>query len=309
MSNLATNTRIIGIDCAADPRNIAVASAVGDGEELTVGEVFFGERGRDDSRTDRLKSLATRITDLIPTGVRTLLALDAPLGWPVALRRALAAEGTAGTAAGIPEEAREDANHMFRRCTDRFVALATGKTPQSVGASLVASVTHTALRLIDMIADDCGDRVSMTHTPLDDPDKFRENVHLIEVYPALAGPRFFADPSLGDWRAVAGKLKKFKKESDWNTVAKQLQECLQIVCDPLPHEVENDRRRLSDHGLDAILCAWTGQQFLQRKCVSPQRAEVEITDQDLEREGWIWFDAELLHWVAQREAMKAQNGT
>ncbi len=41
MIYLATDSCILVVDCAAGLMNFAVASAKGDGEELTVGEVFF----------------------------------------------------------------------------------------------------------------------------------------------------------------------------------------------------------------------------------------------------------------------------
>lgn len=188
--NDLSRVRIIGIDCAADPKNIAVASAVQVGSRLAVDDLLFG-KPTDGTRTERLERLATDIAAQASSEVPTLLAFDAPLGWPVAMREALA-EGVAGSAAGVPEDAR----CMFRRRTDRFVARKTRKIPQSVGASLVATLTHTALRLIRMIGEKCqeGD-ISMASAPLDRHDSFRKDVHLIEVYPALAGPWFLGGQS------------------------------------------------------------------------------------------------------------------
>lgn len=289
MNDLA-GVRIIGIDCAADPGNIAVASAIQVDGRLTVDGLFFGKKSGG-TRTERLDLLATAISEQASTEAPTLLAFDAPLGWPAAMRQALA-KGVAGSVAGIPD----DASRMFSRTTDLFVAHRTGKTPQKVGASLVATLTHTALRLIRMIEKKCEERsISMVSAPLDRRESFRKDVHLIEVYPALAGPRFLCGASRSEsWKAVGTELKKYRKEKSWDAAVKQLQECLQTDCARLPRQVENDIRRLRDHGLDAILCAWTGWQFLRGECVSPWSAEMgikgEALAEALRREGWIWFD-------------------
>lgn len=283
MNDLA-RVRIIGIDCAADPKNIAVASAIEVNGRLTVDSPFFGEGGTRSPRADRISRLAADITEQMSTERPTLLALDAPLGWPVAMRKALA-EGTAGSVAGIPGDAREDASLMFRRFTDRFVAERTGKTPQSVGANWVASLTHTALQLIHMIAEKCQERsISMSNAPLDQRDSFRRDVHIIEVYPALAGPLFLRGPSCFEsWTAVREELDGFRREN-WDTIVERLRGRLEADCVDLSPELKNDRR-LRDHGLDAILCAWIGWQFLLGECVPPT-----ITGDDLAKEGWIWFD-------------------
>lgn len=288
MNNLS-HVRIIGIDCAADPKNIAAASARQVGAQLIVDRLFFGKNGPADTRTERINHLATYITEQMTNERPTILALDAPLGWPVAMRKALA-DGTAGSVAGIPECAREDARLMFRRATDLFVANKTGKTPQSVGASWVASLTHTALRLLHMIAEKCQERsISMSTAPLDRRDSLRKDVQIIEVYPALAGPLFLRGPSCFEsWTAVGDELNAFRKER-WDTIAERLRRRLQTDCADWSLDVKTDQR-LRDHGLDAILCAWTAWRFLQGECVSPPTAERDIRDEHLAREGWIWFD-------------------
>lgn len=291
-----TNARIIGIDCAADPENIAVASATKAGTRLTIDRVFLGERSADGTRPDRLGRLATKVSDLIPTEMPTLLALDAPLGWPVAMRRVLA-DGGAGPVPGIPE----DASLFFRRCTDRFVACATGKTPQSVGASWVASLMHTALRLISLIAEECGEGTSMGGTALTQDNLFSENVHFIEVYPALAGPLFLGSQS--SWKEVGEKLKE-TKEGEWDLAEEDLRKHLRIDF-ALDDDAETGEERFRDHGLDAILCAWVGFRFLQGECVSPPSTGTRINAKDRAREGWIWFDRDTPRLGKLRKSRKA----
>lgn len=291
-----TNARVIGIDCAADPKNIAVASATKAGTRLTIDRVFLG-RSTGGTRPDRLRCLATKVSGLISTEMPTLLALDAPLGWPVAMRSVLAG-GVAGPVPGIPK----DAGDFFRRRTDRIVADITGKTPQSVGASWVASLTHTALRLIDLIAKECGEHTSMGGTALALDNSFSENVHFIEVYPALAGPLLLSSRS--NWKEVGEKLKK-TKEGEWDLAEQKLRKHLRIDF-ALDGDAEATNERFRDHGLDAILCAWLGFRFLRGQCVSPQSSsETKISPEELAQEGWIWFDKDTPRWGKQSNARKA----
>ena len=294
-----TNARVIGIDCAADPENIAIASATKAGTRLTINRVFLGS-STDGTRPDRLRHLATAISGLVSTQMPTLLALDAPLGWPVAMRRVLAA-GAVGPVPDIPE----DTNLFFRRSTDRFVARTTGRTPQSVGASLVTHLMPTALRLIGLIAEKCGGRTSMGRTALTQDNSFSENVHFIEVYPALAGPLFLGSQSQrpASWREADKKLKE-TKEGKWEDTEKQLRKHLRINF-VLDDDVDTDSKRFRDHGLDAILCAWIGFRFLQGECVSPPSTGTKINAGDRAREGWIWFDRDTPRLGKPRKSPKA----
>ena len=294
--------QIIGIDCAADPKDIGVAYAKMAGRRFTVEHVGFGVPGKQNNRSHRLKRLAKNIVERIQEArVPTLLALDAPLGWPIRMGSALAAHWAREL---LPDD--PDADRFFRRCTDRFVAEKTGKTPLEVGANLIARASHTALRLVEMLRSSDG----MPDFPLRSQDSIVWRVcgarqandsHLIEVYPALAGPFFLsstaAQGTANYWRELASDLKKMKKDKSGNwceqlrQVGNELTEGKLIVHlndAALADTMETKRHR--DHGLDAILCAWTGFRFLQGKCVEPPPAGHGEHDDYLKREGWIWFD-------------------
>lgn len=305
------NCQIIGIDCAADPEKIGVAYSSMAETLLTVEHVRLGASGSE-SRRHRLHELVEdivkRITAHKPTtDSPTLLALDAPLGWPIPMGDLLSRHW-AGEC--LPGDA--DASHLFRRGTDRFIADTLGKDPIEVGANLIARVTHTTLRLIGMLRSQVD---GMAAGPLRSRDYVDDPINFIEVYPALAGPHlhdrlpvcesweYWNDPKKGLSATLKTKKKTASKGGEilveWcDDVARRLSEDspptdepLRVSLDGLRGDGIMDKKAGRDHGLDAILCAWTAFRFLHRRCVPP---EGRITTDQLQREGWIWFDRDLL---------------
>lgn len=304
------DVQIIGIDCAADPENIGIAYATMVGTSLTVDRVGLGSSGTPDDRSHRLRNLANDIVKRIRNAsTPTLLALDAPLGWPIPMGDLLSHHAAGGC---LPGDARPE--NLFRRATDRFIDERLGKTPIEVGANLIARVTHTALRLIGMIRS----RIDgMAASPLQTHDSMEMSINFIEVYPALAGPylhgrrpvrktwKYWNDPD--PEKGLAGALKAKKREprdggeglAEWcDDVARALSDggsspdnLLAVSLNALREEEIMNRKPSRDHGLDAILCAWTAFRFLHGRCLAP---EGQITTEQLQREGWIWFDRELL---------------
>ena len=104
-------------------------------------------------------------------GHKTLIAVDAPLGWPTAMGAFLSRHS-----AGQCLDA--DPNMMFRRMTDIRVRMATGKTPLDVGADRIARTAHSALRLLQLIRERTGLEIPLAWTP-----DFG-GCAAIEVYPA-----------------------------------------------------------------------------------------------------------------------------
>lgn len=291
------SVHIIGIDCAADPKDIAVASATQDEIAMKIDCVFRG-KGGPRSRTDRLLDLAKRIADKIVarTGdLPTLLAVDAPLGWPIVMGQALNSHR-----AGHPLS-EPCAKKFFRRHTDRFVEARTGKTPIEVGANLIARVSHTALRLLELVGKQ--PKVQLQPEPLTSRAEMRSGVHVIEVYPALSspflprcptpstqsGPIAAAVPRRSSWGTLAQKLKTAKSEDEWDDTLQRLKSQLNVQWEPKTDFGKTGPDR--DHGLDAVLCAWTAWRFLLGQCVQPDECR-ELNDApcQLSREGWIWFD-------------------
>lgn len=313
------NFQIIGIDCAADPKDIGVAFARQDGERLSIESVGFGaSRGED--RTERLKRLATHIHDRISSDAPTILSLDAPLGWPQTMTTTLWAHH-AGSSDGFDDDA--DADRFFRRSTDRFVVDKTGKTPIEVGANLIARVTHTALRLLAMIG--ARQKLLMPYEPPASSGASNALAQVIEVYPALAAPFFVcgkeapskrktkigakmrksANPRHIYWRNLARAVRSLKEE-DWPDVLRAITEPSDVGPAPGTISCSGSVRRgqncldgntmakgQRDHGLDAILAAWTGLRFRLGQCVAPD----DPSSKTLRKEGWIWFDQQVLQRV------------
>ena len=86
------------------------------------------------------------VQECIRENSHILLALDAPLGWPEAMRTELRAHTAGGTLATARQR-------MFSRMTDRFVERSTGKRPLDVGANLIAKTAHWALELLEQIRE------------------------------------------------------------------------------------------------------------------------------------------------------------
>lgn len=122
-------TRIIGVDCATEPRNVGLALAERGSAEASLVAV---ERGSSST------SLARRIAEWMGDGRDVLLALDAPLGWPSALGDALYGHGAGGAISEAPDR-------LFRRLTDRVVHDRVGKLPLEVGADRIARTAVAAL--------------------------------------------------------------------------------------------------------------------------------------------------------------------
>ena len=96
----------------------------------------------------------------------TLLAIDSPLGWPVAMHLALC-----GHRAG--EKITASPDKVFQRATDEFIKDKFGKKPLEVGANLIARTAHAACELL-------GER----KIPVRLKPGILKRLSAIEVYPA-----------------------------------------------------------------------------------------------------------------------------
>jgi len=233
-------TRIIGIDCATDPRKVGIASLDRGGEASLVVHV---------PSRDRIPHQI--VSDLLEAGHRTLIALDAPLGWPAGLARALA-KHSAGRPIEVP------ANLLFRRLTDRFVKERLGKQPLDVGADRIARTAHAALLLLGGVS---ADPIGLAWSP-----DFEERVAAIEVYPAAT---LIAHGLPSD---------RYKKPEQRDVRARIASELAKRI--PLP----SDERVLLDSAdaLDAAICVLAAIDFLDGRALQPPEPDVA------RKEGWIW---------------------
>ena len=256
---------IIGIDCATQNKNVGVAigrCASHEGLGSVLVEEFFLANDKNVK-----KSLVRHlVSNYIAGHKRVLLALDAPLGWPDAMRTELGAH-TAGRPLATGRQ------RMFSRLTDRFVQRRTGKKPLDVGANLIAKTAHWALKLLERIRDATGEEIPL----LWDQGQVC-GVAAIEVYPALAlsalapanqdrrtfgaGYRRKGEPGCGPRRDIWDQLKHGR---------------IGGLCDEPPE---------TDDEIDAVLCVHVAHQFLWGACV-PRPAHLPADA--VRREGWIWF--------------------
>ena len=119
---------IIGVDCATQHKKVGLALGELTGQSVRLLTVDAG------NPAEIISAWCERATP-------RLIALDAPLGWPIAL-----AEGLKSHSAGQPLEVSPD--ELFNRATDRAIEERLGKKPLEVGANLIARTAVSALVLL-----------------------------------------------------------------------------------------------------------------------------------------------------------------
>jgi len=184
----------------------------------------------------------------------TLIALDAPLGWPTELGRTLCEHQ-----AGAPIHCQ--ANMMFRRETDRFVRKRVGKQPLDVGADRIARTARAALVLLDELRHRTGDAIPLAWNP-----GIGAGIHAIEVYPGAL---------LAAYGVEATGYKQKSRHIARQAVLGLLQK--HII---LPHDIALIED--NDDALDAVLCVLAAADFLRGDAVEPTDLGIA------KKEGWIW---------------------
>jgi predicted RNase H-like nuclease len=237
---------IIGVDCATQEERMGLARASLSASGLRLERVTLGTAG---------ESAAASVSQWIEGSTSFVLALDAPLGWPIAL-----GERLSGHRAGAPLPS--DPEPLFRRRTDKFVQRSLGKTPPEVGADRIARTAHAALAMLANVRALCGRKVPLAW------QQGKES-GVIEVYPAATLIS----------RGVSGSGYKAATGSGRRARAKLLER--------LSGELELDRARdvmIEDANLfDAMLCVLAGADFARGLCVEPEDEAVA------RKEGFIWF--------------------
>jgi predicted nuclease with RNAse H fold len=201
------------------------------------------------------ESAAATIAGWIGGTPNYVIALDAPLGWPAALGDALFSH-RAG------ETIDAEAEHLFRRETDRFVYAELGKLPLEVGADRIARTARAALDLLRELRE-----ITRAALPLAwEPGK---SSGVIEVYPAATllsrgiSPRSYKGDSSSCRSARGAIFERLRPE--------------------LRTSVSSELLTDDDDLLDALVCAVAAADFAHGEALSPRdRARAE-------REGWIWF--------------------
>lgn len=231
--------RIVGIDCAVENKNVAVAVGDLEGGRLVLHEsVHCGTRNAIDVAGEFLRGCE-----------RALIALDAPLGWPSALGSAIVSHR-----AGDPIPPLGHA--LFRRTTDIVVKRETGQQPLDIGADRIARTAVAALALLDSLRSLVGALVPLGWT-VDG-----EGLRAIEVYPAATlkqlgiTPRSYKKPE-----QLATRMALFDALSEHADIG----------------AIRSAAEGSAD-AFDAAVCVVAGADFLLGRCRppgEPERVEAE----------------------------------
>jgi len=238
--------RLVGIDCATDDARVGLALGFLEDKQLTVDRALLC--------TKKEPAITTIARWLEPAKGCSLLAFDAPLGWPAPLSVALV-DHRAGEEIIIPS------NEMFRRATDRTVQKELGITPLDVGADRIARTAHAALRLLGDLR---------RNLKLDILLAWHRNLtglcQAIEVYPAAT-------------LKSHGFQSRGYKEADNTAERDAIISSLRTVA---TFQSDTANLRASADALDAAVCLLAAADFLLGHAIA-------IADRKLaEREGWIW---------------------
>jgi predicted RNase H-like nuclease len=240
-------TRLIGIDCATVDMKIGIARGELDGTDVIVNEVCLC------TKKEKAADVVIRWLQQEPQ-LRTLLAIDAPLGWPKELSSALS-DHRAG------QEISTEPNLMFRRETDRFIHAKLRKTPLEIGADRIARTAHSALRLLGIVR-----RSMSAEIPLAWSQDW-DGTAAIEVYPAA---------TLLAHKMTAVGYKKREQTVAREGIIKSLRSQLTLPesCQVISENAD---------ALDAAICILAGADFVRGSVQAPEDSVLAT------REGWIWF--------------------
>ena len=256
--------RIVGVDVATQPKSVGVALCTLEGRVVRVDEVC-AEKTWDD--IDR--RIGTWLAE------PALLAVDAPLGWPLRLADALHGHRAGASIPGA-------SNALFRRTTDDVVAAALGKRPLDVGADRIARTAHAALALLERLRKAHGMEIPLAWTP----GRVCET-SAIEVYPAgtLASRGLVSSGYKGSGEAAVGVRRRIleglmgARGVGRGADADGRGPGLRAEGDAVAAMTS------SDHLLDAVLCGLAGADFIEQRVIMPDDLE------RAQREGWIWVSS------------------
>ena len=299
--------QIIGIDCAAQPGGFGLARARVGGSGLENFKIMTGQ-----GKKNCFNKLSIQIRCWIegdncanPPN-RTLLALDAPLGWPIHLTRALHRH-RAGAPLERPfqqdDEDPNPGNHLFRRYTDRFIAQKFPGAPLDIGADRIARVARSGLEVLGRLGTIAGEYspASLLWDPM-----HLERLGVIEVYPRLTLRHLRSGTEDNEFHYKGTKEAHTRDRCE---IVKLLceTETLNLYSATLPRKKTANKDDYHHDAIDATLCVLEGLHFLLGKSVGPdhpvafqwldEKTKGPTTQGIVDikaREGWIWFHRDLL---------------
>ena len=236
-------TTILGVDCATLAAKTGLARAVRADGRWHLRDAQVGTKSAPP---------AAVLAHWLAEDPGALLALDAPLGWPVDLGDALADHR-----AGDPIDALSE--RLFARATDHEVHARHGRMPLEVGAGWIARTARATLGLLDEVRQATGQPIPLAWSS--DP----ERAAAIEVYPAAT---LIAHGHALPGYKVPGSPARAAVVRAWPGAV--------VVPSSL------DLVALNTDAFDAIVCVLAGADFLAGAARGPD--DVALA----RREGWIW---------------------
>lgn len=237
---------VVGIDCATEAPNVGLAYGIYRNGNMELKETAVGIKNI---------SIAKTIYKKIEKHEKVLIAIDAPLGWPLSLGDYLV-KHNAGEALNI------ESNHLFRRETDRFVKRKIGKQSLDVGADRIARTAHAALKIFEELRQLTGNQIELAWnlTGL-------LKLSAIEVYPAA---------TLDCYRI---KSTGYKDKDKW-ALRKEIIGELRKKID-MPDNI--DILVQNADALDSVVCLLSAKDFIEGNVLYPE--DVGLA----KKEGWIWI--------------------
>lgn len=238
--------KVIGIDCATDVKSTGLSLGLYHDNKIELKETRLGSKST---------SVAETIYRWISPNEKVLLAIDAPLGWPVNLGQALY-NHNAGQVIDI------DSNDLFRRETDRFIKRNLGKQPLDVGADRIARTAHSALRIINELGNLVAKSIELSWDNL-----FAKSISVIEVYPAA---------TLGCYGIKSISYKEKNQQPIRRDIISGLRAHMIIPNDVSMLEQNAD-------ALDSAVCLLSAKDFIEGNVYYPDNISLA------KKEGWIWI--------------------
>ena len=264
---------IVAIDCASRLPNMGFCVGTWEAGKLSLIEetVLVGEEEKNLNPGEHDKELFAAFLNKKDTPIlkalegqeNVLFALDAPLGWPLAMQQAFAN----GHAPG--EVFASDKDRMFSRESDRMIQERFLKKPLEVGADRIARAGHSALRMLQTFRELCGKEIEMAW----EPGKVR-GWQAIEVYPAATFWVYDpADPPTKKQKAHQGRRKKETSKIEEVLINEGV-------------DITPFTQAGNDHVWDAGLCLLAGRDFASGRSdvIRPGGEQLEI----VKAESWIW---------------------
>jgi len=242
---------IIGIDCETQPDKVGLAR----------GSIANGLLSIDSARkVAKNESVANLVSSWIKekNHVKTLIAVDSPLGWPIKLGEELI-HHVAGASLST------SAHQMFRRRTDFFIKEKANKQSLDVGADRIARTAQAALTMLKEISEQVA--VSI---PLAWGSVLTQPISVIEVYPAVTLKSCGLLPATS-YKKENGNEREKIYDGLINLMDLSNVDKLSIIED--------------DDILDAVACVLAGYHFVSGESEQPPTEEDRVL---AEKEVWIW---------------------